>query len=183
MATRVLETVDRPDVGRALSPVAGSARVRPMRRADVAAVQAIERAAFSTPWTAATFANLLRWTDRCEALVLEVEVPDHDGPVLAGYAVLRFVEEEGELVNIAIRADLRGHGLGSILLDAVIEAALRRGLRHLFLEVRRSNLVAQQMYEARGFQSVGIRKGYYSRPVEDARVMLLRLAGAEEEAS
>ncbi|MEZ4415120.1 MAG: ribosomal protein S18-alanine N-acetyltransferase [Gemmatimonadota bacterium] len=145
-----------------------------MRREDVRAVAAIERSAFSTPWTAATFANLLGWGDRCEAIVIEEQ--GEQGAEVAGYAVLRFVEGEGELVNVAVAEPFRGRGLGSALLDAVVKAAERRGLRHLFLEVRRSNLRALTMYEHRGFQVVGIRRGYYSKPVEDAKIMLLRLS-------
>ena len=48
------------------------------------------------------------------------------------------------------------------------EQSVSLRLKHLFLEVRRSNVRAIEMYEARGFQVVGIRRSYYTRPVEDA---------------
>ena len=153
----------------------GAAVIRPMDAKDVAAVAAIERESFSTPWEQETFTEMLTWTDRSRAWVLELEASRDRRPEVIGYAILRFVQAEGELVNIAIREDVRGRGRGSQLLDGVLDRARVMGIKHLFLEVRRSNVRAQEMYEARGFQVVGIRRAYYTRPVEDAKIMLLTL--------
>ena len=155
--------------------------IRSMVETDVEAVAAIERASFSTPWDLGTFTEMLTWTDRSRAWVLEVAVPPTREPEVIGYAILRFAGEEGELVNIAIRKDFRGKRRGSQLLDGVVKRARGLGIKYLFLEVRRSNVRALEMYEARGFQVVGIRRAYYTRPVEDAKIMLLSLEATQAE--
>lgn len=155
--------------------------IRPMEAADVEAVAAIEQQSFSTPWDEATFVEMLAWTGRSKAWVLEAEPEPGAEPEVVGYAILRFVQEEGELVNIAIREDLRGQHRGSQLLDGVVGRAREMGLKRLFLEVRRSNVRALEMYQARGFLVVGIRRAYYTRPVEDAKIMLLTLEATNKE--
>ncbi|MBT8337479.1 MAG: ribosomal protein S18-alanine N-acetyltransferase [Gemmatimonadetes bacterium] len=142
-----------------------TATVRTMRAADVESVVAIERAAFTTPWSAQTFGALLG-RPRAEMLVLEV--PEAG---VVGYAIVWCVLDEGELANIAIREDHRGRGLGALLLDQVIAAARARGVRTIVLEVRQSNLRARSMYASRGFGEVGRRRDYYDDPREDALVL------------
>jgi ribosomal-protein-alanine N-acetyltransferase len=143
--------------------------VRPMTAADVPAVVAIETEAFTTPWEPDTFEGLLG-REGVELLVFE-----EPGSGVLGYAVLWCVLDQGELANIAIRPDLRGQGLGARLLSAVLETCRRRGVAHLFLEVRDSNVAALALYERFGFAVVGRRKNYYQHPREDARVMELVL--------
>jgi ribosomal-protein-alanine N-acetyltransferase len=145
-------------------------RIRPMEEADVDSVAAIESSAFTTPWKATTFRNLL---DRPGAVVLVVEVP----PVsVAGYAVLWCIQDQGELANIAIVAQLRDQGLGAHLLDHVLGVARDRGVESLYLEVRVSNARARSMYASRGFEEIGVRRDYYEKPREDARVLMKRLS-------
>mgnify|MGYP001827379316 FL=1 len=142
-----------------------TATVRSMRAADVQSVVAIERAAFTTPWSAPTFTALLA-RPRAEMLVLELP-----GAGVVGYAILWCVLDEGELANIAIREEHRGRGLGALLLDQVVVAARARGVRSIVLEVRESNLRARAMYASRGFGEVGRRRDYYDDPREDALVL------------
>lgn len=142
-----------------------TAVVRPMRREDVEEVVAIEGAAFTTPWSPATFTALLE-QPRAVLLVLE---RGEEGVV--GYAILWCVLDEGELANIALREDVRGEGLGGVLLDRVLAVARERGVRSLYLEVRESNTAARGLYASRGFGEVGRRRNYYDDPREDARVL------------
>lgn len=142
---------------------------RNLRPEDVEAVARLEAEAFATPWSAATFHDLLR-AGRSDLIVAELpHVP------VAAYAVLWCFGEEGELANIAVAPGCRGRGLGSALLDTVLERARGRGVRELFLEVRESNATAISMYERRGFELLGRRRDYYQRPNEDALNMRLRL--------
>ena len=135
-----------------------------MTLSDISEVTRIETAAFSTPWSEATFRSLL---DRPG---VELWVAEWGGQ-LAAYAILWRVLDEGELANVAVRQDLRGLGIGSGLLSRILKVAQESGVRSLYLEVRESNELARQMYARRGFHEIGVRKGYYEGPREDARVL------------
>lgn len=139
-----------------------------MEEADLGSVMEIESASFSTPWSRASFANLLGRDDA------SLWVAVSDGSVVA-YAVVWYVLAEAELGNLAVAPDWRRRGLGRYLLDWVLEVARGRGTERIYLEVRVSNLGAQRLYELRGFRHVGVRRRYYRAPVEDARVMCLEL--------
>lgn len=143
--------------------------VRPLRLEDIAAVVAIESEAFTTPWQASTFQGLL---DR-DGIELMVMTDAEDGVI--GYAVLWVILDQGELANLALTTNRRGAGLGAHLLRHVLDRARLRGVEKLFLEVRASNQRAIDLYHSFGFEDVGIRRAYYDRPREDARVMLATL--------
>lgn len=141
-------------------------RVRPLHREDIDAVVAIESEAFTTPWQASTFESLLG-RDGIELLVMtDAEVG------VIGYAVLWVILDQGELANLALTTNRRGGGLGAHLLRHVLTRARTRGVEKLFLEVRASNQRAIELYRSFGFEDVGIRRGYYDHPKEDAKVML-----------
>jgi len=138
--------------------------IRRMRGTDLPRVMEIELASFTMPWSEATFRGLLRRTDA------DIYVADMLGAV-AGYAVFWAVTDQGELGNVAVAAEYRGRGLGRKLVEVVLERAAERGVREIFLEVRRSNEGAQNLYRTFGFFEVGKRKNYYLEPVEDALIM------------
>ena len=79
--------------------------------------------------------------------------------------------DEGEILNLAVAPSGRRHGLGRALVRDILDALARRGVRHVYLEVRESNAPARALYGAHGFQEAGRRKQYYRRPVEDAIVL------------
>ncbi len=166
MSSRSLKT---PAAG----PGEGGSRLslRPMTPLDVTEVARIETAAFSAPWSERTFRSLLRRSG------VELWVAEWGGE-LAAYAILWRVLDEGELANIAVRKDLRGRGIGSGLLSRILKVAEDSGVRSLYLEVRESNGLAREMYARRGFREIGVRKGYYEGPREDARVLKKTLRGA-----
>lgn len=143
---------------------------RQMVRADVPRVAALEVASFTAPWKADTFEQLL---DRsgCHLLVLD----DGDEGVVA-YAVLWCILDQGELANLAVADTHRGRGLGRRLLDQVMDRARETGVESLYLEVRVSNEAAIELYRSAGFKDVGFRKKYYDKPVEDALIMVAKLA-------
>jgi len=92
-----------------------------------------------------------------------------DGPV--GYIVARRVQDEGEILNLGVALPVRRRGVGRTLVRRVLTTFAAAGVAAVFLEVRESNLPAQRLYEAFGFQEVGRRRRYYQRPVEDAVVL------------
>ena len=158
-----------PEVG----TEAGSSRLslRPMTLSDVSEVARIETTAFTTPWSESTFRSLLGRSG------VELWVAEW-GDQLAAYAILWMVLDGGELANIAVRRDLRGRGIGSGLLGRILTVAEDSGVRSLYLDVRESNRLAREMYARHGFLEIGIRKGYYEGPHEDARVLRKSLDGA-----
>ena len=142
--------------------------VREAADSDIEAVSTIEQASFSDPWPRGGFEPLLR-APRCLFVVAE-EVP---GPVY-GYSVARWVEDEAELLNLAVADANRGKGIGGLLLDHVVSSLQAKGVRHIFLEVRDSNVAARELYKSRGFRELSRRTGYYRRPTEDAIVLAWR---------
>lgn len=152
------------------SPVPGAVLVRPMKPTDVTKVARLEVESFSTPWSAATFRTLLRRSG-AELWVAELEP---DGVI--GYYVLWCIQDQGEVANIAVEERFRGRGIGALLLDHALDVASSRGVESVYLEVRVSNEQAGALYASRGFEQIGVRRNYYERPREDARVLRKRLA-------
>ena len=133
---------------------------------DVDAVAAIEAATFRTPWSKESFYREV--TDNaCARYVVLRE----DGEAIA-YAGVWFVLDEGHITNIAVRADRRGMGYGEQVTRAMIQLAADSGMNWMTLEVRRSNVAAQNLYHKLGFIDVGYRKRYYEN-TEDALIMAL----------
>jgi tRNA threonylcarbamoyl adenosine modification protein TsaD/ribosomal-protein-alanine acetyltransferase len=142
-----------------------SARLRPMRDADLPRIVAIERACFPTPWTQGMFLDELVQGESRYWVVA-------DSPWgLLGYGGLMEADDEGHVMNLAVRPDARGRGLGTAMLSWLVEHARERGLRRLTLEVRPSNAEAIELYRRAGFHEVGRRPGYYSDSGEDGLVM------------
>ena len=143
----------------------------PMERAHLPSVLEIEHASFTNPWRLADFEFALgREGSYC--LVAHL-----DGG-LVGYSVGFFVLAEYHLADFAVHPDRRRSGLGRAMLDRVISSLEPRPTDYVALEVRASNRAAIALYQGAGFETVAIRKGYYSLPTEDALVMLRALRGS-----
>ena len=140
-------------------------RIRPATPADVPAILAVERAVFSDPWTTEQFADLT-----ADLTLVGLE----DGQ-LRGYVVARQVADEAEILNLAVEPERRRAGVGSALMGAALARLAENGVRTVHLEVRASNAEAFGFYARWGFSEVGRRRAYYRRPVEDARLLTLRL--------
>lgn len=78
----------------------------------------------------------------------------------AGFYLARSVIDEEELLLFAVAPEFRGCGLGTALLEQFISSARARGIRRLFLEMRRNNAAAS-LYEKFGFRPIGERPSYY----------------------
>ena len=139
--------------------------VQPARLLDVPAILEIERAVFSDPWSAQSFREALGHP----AVYFSCARRD-EGDVL-GYVVAWFVADEGEIANLAVARSAWGEGIGRALLDGALSEAVSRDVTAVYLEVRESNERARRLYESRGFEDVGRRRGYYRRPIEDAIVL------------
>jgi ribosomal-protein-alanine N-acetyltransferase len=146
-----------------------SARLRPATGSDLDAIVAIENAAFSDPWSGASFAGLLGGSH------VLVTVAENAQRTVVGYSVLLLAGTDADLANLAVSPRARGRGIGRVLLNGVIASARAAGVRRLYLEVRESNARAIGLYEAAGFKAFGRRRRYYADPVEDARVLRLEI--------
>jgi ribosomal-protein-alanine N-acetyltransferase len=143
-------------------------------RHDLPAIVEIERATFPDPWSRMSFLNALDHS-RMRVIVATAAADTR----IVGYTVSVYVADEGELANIAVAADNRGKGVGGALLSNAVSEGWRRGARQIFLEVRESNQVARRLYERAGFRETMRRPRYYSGPVEDAIVMVVRRSDDE----
>jgi [ribosomal protein S18]-alanine N-acetyltransferase len=106
-------------------------------------------------------------------------VAEQDDRVV-GYAGLLAAGTQADVVTIAVTRGYQGQGTGAALLGALLDEARRRHAAEVFLEVRVDNLRAQQLYRTRGFEQIGVRRGYYQPSGADALVMRLDLAAAAE---
>lgn len=100
--------------------------------------------------------------------------PGRGSPRLAGYIVARLGANELHINNVAVRESYRRRGIGRALLDKILTAGKRSGSRAAYLELRAGNSVALSLYQKCGFQVTARRGRYYSDPVEDALVMMMR---------
>ena len=140
--------------------------IRAARREDVDDVAAIERRAFSDPWSPNSFRALFG-----NPIVHFAVAEDTITGRILGYVVTWFVVDEGEIANLAVSDDLRRTGVGARLLDHALDVARKRRCQVVFLEVRESNTAARALYASRGFEVAGRRSKYYRKPIEDALVL------------
>lgn len=147
-------------------------RIRNAVPQDVPEIARLERECFTTPWTEEIIRSQLSGEGK---LMLAAE---EDGR-FAGYMGLQYVLDEGYISNVCTAPEFRRRGVASALIDETVTRAAALGLSFLSLEVRRSNEPAIRLYEARGFQKVGVRPGYYEKPAEDAIIMDLYLVRKE----
>jgi len=148
--------------------------IRRLTYADLPQVIAIERRAFPTPWSLAMFVlELSKPSGICLAAL-------RNGRIV-GYLVCSRYDTVWHLMNVAVDERLRREGIATALLEHLFERADRPGAQYT-LEVRLSNDAAIPLYERFGFQSAGLRRGYYHDNKEDALIMWRTVAGDREAA-
>lgn len=148
-------------------------KFRAMMPGDVPSVGTIERESYAFPWSEGIFRDCLRVGYLCR-------VADIDGEVVA-YGIVAMGAGESHILNLCVRGDLRGRGIGRQMLMLLIERARQAGMQSTFLEVRPSNRLAIGLYQSVGFEQVGLRRGYYQAEQgrEDALVLRLAFAPAD----
>lgn len=139
----------------------------PFTAQHVRAVAQIEQACFAEPWTEE---GLREELDNACARFLVAEA--EDGAV-AGYIGCHTVLDEGYIANVAVSPVYRRRGIGRQLVQALLKRS--EDLAFVTLEVRVSNQAAIALYTDCGFQSVGVRRKFYSHPTEDALLMTVFL--------
>lgn len=137
----------------------------PMEKEHIDRIHEIEKACFSIPWSKESFKTEL---EENSLAYYNVALDNKD---IAGYAGMWVIVDEGHITNIAVDPKFRLKGIGNLLIDSLIQEAKSRKLTALTLEVRQSNIIAQNLYRKFGFESGGIRKRYYQDTGEDAIIM------------
>ena len=146
---------------------------RTLTEKDLDEIVAIEVASFSNPWTRQMYLRELQNPDVSFLYVLRMPGEAGDGSArrIGGFCAFWLVLDEVHINNLAVRAEYQGRGLGTALLEHVLQAGARRGAERATLEVRRSNAPALRLYERLGFTVAATRPNYYVSPPEDALIL------------
>lgn len=139
---------------------------RILSEASLQPIIALDRAAFTRPWSAAAFVRAVRDSDDCYLYTLRRS----DDAELGGFCCFWIRADELHVATMAVRAEDRRRGVGALLMQLMLDLGRSHGAERITLEVRMSNLVARRLYERFGLRPVGARVRYYSKPVEDALV-------------
>ncbi|NOX21326.1 MAG: ribosomal protein S18-alanine N-acetyltransferase [Nitrospirae bacterium] len=143
--------------------------LKEMDKSDIDEVMKIERESFHIPWSREAFLNLI-YSSSSICLVAVTE----DRSVV-GFICIRYVTDEAEILEFAVKESFRGIGIGRKLLNEALKKLDNLGIASVYLEVRPSNTPAIALYKRAGFIETGRRKNYYMEPKEDALLMKLSL--------
>ena len=144
----------------------GSYEIKLLCPEHLSAVARIEEICFSEPWSEVSLSLLLEGANFGVVVLKDGEV--------AAYGGMTCVLDEGAVTNIATLPQHRRRGLGRALVDRMLSESQKRGINTVFLEVRVSNSAARGLYLSEGFEEIGLRRGFYRRPTEDAVQMVYR---------
>lgn len=135
-----------------------------MRQEDVPAVMVIERECFAVPWRESAYITEL---SNRSAYYIAACIGDE----IVGYGGMWVIMDESHITTLGVAKAHRGRKIGERVLVALLEEAIRHKARRATLEVRESNVVAQNLYRKYGFQPAAIRRAYYTDNHENAIVM------------
>jgi [ribosomal protein S18]-alanine N-acetyltransferase len=138
--------------------------IRVLELSDLNAIEAIEQKAYPTPWSRSMFASeLAKPTSIC--------LGAFEGRDLVGYVINSRYVDAWHVMNVAVDPEHQRRGVATALLERLFEVTRDDERRGYTLEVRVSNEDAIGLYEKLGFDSRGIRRGYYTDNREDALIM------------
>ena len=143
-------------------------KIEQISKKDVPSVAEIEKECFSTPFSEADIIEYIGnplWHFFVAKLENEV----------VGYLSFTKIIDECQIVNVAVLESARQMGVGTLLIENLLDFCRQNGVIKLFLEVRESNVPAIKLYEKFGFLAAGVSKNHYSMPTENALLMNLEL--------
>lgn len=149
-------------------------QIRKMTLQDVPVVVHLDQISFSLPWPERSFRFEL--TDNPASRCWVVELDQR----VVGMIVAWLLVDETHIATIAIHPEYRRRGIASKLLSHALLYTMDEGAQSSFLEVRESNLAAQEMYRKFGYEVVGRRRRYYRDNDEDAILMVLKSLSREQ---
>jgi len=136
---------------------------------DLDEILAIERASFVSPWTRLMFISELERKNISYLYVARAK--DTVDRTILGYITFWYLESEAQITNIATNPEHLRKGIGKRMLEFTLQKMQKMGVKEVFLEVRVTNIAAQNLYKKSGFEIYGIRKKYYAETGEDAILM------------
>ena len=154
--------------------------IRPMQEDDLEQVIAIDRISFSMPWSPRAYRYELK--ENAASLLWVAEIASKQGQrQIVGYIVIWLIctpaPEEAHIATIAVHPGYRNQGVAQELLQTALITAIQKGVGSATLEVRESNLAAQNLYERFKFEVVGHRPRYYCDNKENAILMTVEGLG------
>ena len=142
--------------------------VRKATFADARLLAQTEAEIFSDAWDEKSFETVL------ENPSSAFYIAEEDG-VFCGYAGQTVIEDECEIINIAVLPEFRRRGIARRLMEIMLDGCRESGVTHVYLEHRCSNTAAGALYESLGFKAYAVRRNYYVKPREDALMRVLVL--------
>lgn len=148
--------------------------LRRMTEEDIEQVEAIEKSLFTDAWSTKSFLETLA-SGAAVTMVAEEKLVNplgECGNVILGYLVMYISFDEGEISKVAVAKPAQNNGIGSMMMQGILERGNEQGITKYVLEVRESNESGLALYEKYKFKQIGIRRGFYDNPREDAIIMI-----------
>lgn len=139
--------------------------IKEMKIEHLDGVMVVENLSFKIPWSRNSFLEELTTNDLA---IYIVAISDEQ---VIGYGGLWRVFDEGHITNIAVHPEFRRCGAASKIMDEILNLCSKNDIKSITLEVRKSNIAAQNLYKKYGFTIEGMRKKYYADTGEDALIM------------
>ncbi|MGV3491849.1 MAG: ribosomal protein S18-alanine N-acetyltransferase [Devosia sp.] len=132
--------------------------VEPARGSDAETIARLHAEGFYRGWTREEFAAYITGEGTPVYVACDAKRK------IAGFAMLRHLGEDVELITIAVDRKWRGKGVGLMLMRVLFDAVRMSPAKRMLLEVAADNTAALKLYGKLGFLKVGEREGYYPRP-------------------
>lgn len=139
--------------------------ISPLKTEHISRILLIDNLCFPTPWSQESFKREI------ENNTLSRYIIAKKSEGIIGYAGMWIILDEGHITTIAVHPEYRGIGAGNLLIESLIELCKIEHVNSMTLEVRKSNIPAQNLYKKYGFLECGVRKSYYGDNKEDAIIM------------
>ncbi len=138
--------------------------IEAMTKEDLVDIINIESRVFPDPWTYTMFAEQLGLPDLYRLFTVRI------AGEMVGYGGLLTIRDEGHITNLAVKLEEQGKGIGKVIVYYLLQLAQKADINSVLLEVRTTNIKAQELYKKFGFEIISVRKNYYGYE-EDAFIM------------
>ena len=145
--------------------------IRRMLKSDIEEILSIEKKSFLSPWSRTAFENEIQADYSCPLILLS---SNSSQPQILAYLCCWVILNECHILNLSVHDDHQRKGLASKLIEYLFQVCQKKGVHHIYLEVRTSNHKAISLYKKNGFEVYGHRKRYYTDTGEDALLMQRR---------